>query len=172
MPSLRPACVAEIPALVDFVASELPGLQASAESVERVQQANPRSILVIEEGGHLKGVIALLLLNAAGLKELMEGRFRFADPEPAHIAGPNDVLAGIYVWILCARGRAAAALGHLMQWAQDEGRTAAHIYARTTTSEGERFTRHCGFRPYPCEQQGLWRYERLDTNKLDDIHAA
>jgi hypothetical protein len=163
-PKLRPASVEEIPALLSFAATEIPGVQASAGVVTRVQEANPNSILVIENRQGVAGVIALLLLNTRGLDAMLAGECCFANPDPSQLAAPNDPIAAIYVWILCARGKAAAAVGEVMQWAQRDGRESANIYARPTTPQGERFMDRCGFRPVRCGQPDLWRYSRLSLN--------
>jgi len=171
-PKLRPASVEEIPALLAFAAPEIPAIQASMGVVRRVQEANPNSILVIESRKDVSGVIALLLLNARGLDALLAGELCFANPDPSQLAAPNDPLAAIYVWILCARGKAAAAVGEVMQWAQRDGRENANIYARPTTPLGERFMDRCGFRPVRCGQADLWRYSRLSLDHLPNIQAA
>jgi hypothetical protein len=171
-PKLRPASVEEIPALLSFASSELPGIQASVGVVTRVQEANPESILVIEDRNGVCGVIALLLFNTSGLDALLAGELCFANPDPSQLAAPNDPLAAIYVWILCARGKSAAAVGEIMQWAQRDGRENANIYARPTTSQGERFMGRCGFQPFRCGQADLWRYSRLNLNHLPKNQAA
>lgn len=171
-PKLRSANVEEIPALLSFAASELPGIQASAGVIGRVQEANSNSILVIENRQGVAGVIALLLLNTRGLDALIAGELCFANPDPLQLAAPDEPLAAIYVWILCARGKAAAAVGEVMQWAQQGGRERANIYARPTTPQGERFMDRCGFRPLRCEQPDLWRYSRLNLDRLSKNQAA
>jgi hypothetical protein len=171
-PKLRPASVEEIPALLSFAASEVPGIQASSGVVRRVQEANPKSILVIEDRNGVSGVIALLLFNTRGLEALLAGELCFANPDPSQLAAPNDPLAAIYVWILCARGKAAAAVGEVMQWAQRDGRENANIYARPTTPQGERFMSRCGFQSVRCGQTDLWRYSRLSLRHLPKNQAA
>ena len=54
--------------------------------------------------------MAFLMLNEAGLAELLAGTFRAIDPDLSLLATQNEKPAGIYVWCIYARGPACC--GH------------------------------------------------------------
>ena len=48
--------------------------------------------------------MAFLMLNKTGLAQLIAGPFSTIDPHPSLLAAQNEKPAGIYGWLMYARG--------------------------------------------------------------------
>lgn len=170
--TIRPARADEIPSLMALARRQLSLIATVDDVAVRVHLRNPSSFLVVDDRTGPVGVVALLLLNGQGLDALLTGELCFTNPDLRHLAPWDEVPAGIYVWTLCAQGRAISALTKIMEWSKQDGRARANLYARPVTAEGERFMRHGGFCPIRCGQSDLWRYQRVAAEESPTIVAA
>lgn len=158
---VRPALGAEIPELVGMCAAEISMLTAFEDATLRVHRHNRRSVLaIVGRSERLIGVIAPLPLNGRGLDALLSGEFPFSKPDVRLLCTESQAPAGIYVWAICATGRAAAGIGNIMEWLRRDGWQHANMYGKPSTPDGARFMTHGGFLPFRSGQEGLWRYRR------------
>lgn len=158
---VRPAKEVEIPTLVNMCAAEISMLTAFEDATRRVHRHNRRAVLaVVDRSENPIGTIAPLPLNGRGLDALLSGEFPFADPELRLLCREWEAPAGIYVWAICATGRAAAGIGNIMAWLKRDGWQHANMYGKPSTPDGARLMKHGGFLPFRSGQEGLWRYRR------------
>lgn len=158
--TIRAASAGEIPSLLLLAHQLLPHSTVELSTAEHIQKWNSETLLSVDGADSPIGAAAMLSLNSRGLDALLTGGFCFERPSLHHISRTSEPPAGIYVWAICLRGRAVSAVAAIMEWSKRDGRENAHLYARPVTFEGERFMRRGGFRPIPCGQPDLWRYER------------
>ncbi|MFP4519701.1 MAG: hypothetical protein ACLFQ5_09610 [Oceanicaulis sp.] len=91
--------------------------------------------------GAVDGFIALLYLNADGFTALMYGRFDPARPDPAHLTGPDEPAAAIYVWCLAgATPQARRAVVRAVTEARRRAFPHVALFARPVSREGRMMT--------------------------------
>jgi hypothetical protein len=106
---VRPAGPYEVAAARALCADLIGPSIVSADDLDRVQrQTAGTSVFVTEEDGALCGVLALVLLNGAGLKAVLDGGFDAQSPAAAHLAGPGEVASAFYGWGVAATTKASA----------------------------------------------------------------
>jgi hypothetical protein len=141
------APLADIPDLLQRTAVEIPALAASRGAVLRVQERNPESIWAFRRGGTVVGIYAMLLLNTAGLEQLLAGTLAFADPPSDCLSEPHERVAAIYKWAVVARGLAAEGIHAMSRHLQGEPYATANLYARAIGAAAQRLDFNLGFRP-------------------------
>ncbi|HEY3948314.1 hypothetical protein [Phenylobacterium sp.] len=158
---VRPARTDGIRAARAFAAQLIGEGIVTAHDLERVHALSGEAALyTTREDGALTGVLAFVLLNAAGLKAVREGGFDALSPAAAHVAGPGERACAFYGWGVAAttktsarrvidgaRAIMAGAVGHLPK------------FARPTTEAGHRLMRErLGFVDLPgCADDLVWQ---------------
>ncbi|MBS0360748.1 MAG: hypothetical protein JSR98_05170 [Proteobacteria bacterium] len=156
---VRPARQAEISAARAFAAQLIGEGIVTANDLERVHGLSADAALFIaEEEGAMTGVLAFVLLNAAGLRAVRTGCFDALSPADAHVAGPREPARAFYGWGVAATTKPSArrvidgartimagAVGHLPK------------FARPTTEAGHRLMRErLGFVDLPGAAGLVW----------------
>jgi predicted GNAT family N-acyltransferase len=142
----------EIDELLDRARRDLPEMGAN-EVVHRVVSHNPDTFWAIARRDRFssktrraEGFQAFLMLNEAGLAQLIAGTFRAVDPELSLLATQNEKPAGIYVWCIHARGPLAAAMTLGLQKVSTPLYCDVDLYSRAATTEGRYSLEGTGFR--------------------------
>jgi hypothetical protein len=104
---LTAALPAEIPAARDLAAALIGPAIASAQGLARVHAHAP-AVFVAREADRVSGVLAFVVLNAAGLAAVLGAGFDTVEPDLAHLASPDEAAAGVYGWGVCAADKPAA----------------------------------------------------------------
>ena len=134
-----------------------PGV-AHAEEYERVANHSEICSLVYREGSDVTGMMAMLLLNAAGHMALRDGSFDAQHPSLSHLAEPGDLVSAGYGWGFVALTKEA---GRAVVGATDGLRQQffrpIDVYTRAATPDGVRVLEGLlGYRAVPwTEQTGL-----------------
>jgi len=130
------------------------GRLAANEVVHRVISHNPDTFWAIARRGRFRsslpvgeGFVAYLMLNAAGLKGLLDGSFNAGDPDLSMIARQNEKPAGIYVWAVHARGVIAGGMPLAVEKLTTSLYRDVDVYARAATVHGLRLIQTMGFEP-------------------------
>ncbi len=140
---LRPARDDEAVGARDFGARLIGPSIVTARDLARVQRLSGEAALfVAHEGVTLTGVLAFVLLNAAGHRAVLDGTFDAQAPAAPHVARPDEPAAAFYGWGVAATTKDSArrliggaravmdgACGHLPK------------FARPTTEAGHRLMR-------------------------------
>ncbi len=144
---------AEIDELMDKARRHLPEIGAN-EAVHRVASHNPDTFWAIarrdrfsSRARRAQGFMAFLMLNEAGLAELIAGTLRAVDPDLSLLATQNEKSAAIYVWCIYARGPLAAAMSLGLQKVSTPLYRDVDLYSRAATTEGRYALEATGFRP-------------------------
>ena len=143
---------AEIDALVARAAADIPGL-TSADVVKRVVSHNPDCLWAIARRDRFdaanprgEGLVAFLMLNPEGLRQLVAGTFNAADPDLALLTTQHEKPAGIYWWACHAKGALAAGAPLALQKIWTPLYRDADIYTRSINLPAIRFVESMGFR--------------------------
>jgi hypothetical protein len=151
----------ELPELVTKVEAALGVGLADCGLIARIAAADPDTLWVFDCGGRAAGGFALLFLTGEGVARMLDGRLDMRAPDFASLAGAGEPPAGVYMWALLARGRAAAALPQVLAMLQGPRFRNADLWAAPVTRDGERFVGNLGFiRAEGAALPNLWRYER------------
>ena len=155
---MEPATFADLAAGRALAASLIDPKIAAEEVLRAIHERNGAGLYVLREEGEVTGMLALVLLNAAGLRALCDNSFTPLAPSVDHVAALSEEPAAVYGWGSAARTRRAAAKVVLAT------ATACDIlpcpsFARGTTDAGLHvLTRRLGMTPYPGSTTGLvWR---------------
>jgi hypothetical protein len=152
----RPEHVPELMAL----AQRLIGGQLAPEHIIReVASRHPDAVWIFSRQACFIGGIAILMLNAAGLKALLSATLDTFNPDPGLLSEPGEAPAGIYLW---GFGQLSGSEGVLrvLQRFQEAPYRSANVYARPVTEHGLRFLTSLGFQPVPAHPGGLYGYVR------------
>ncbi len=147
------------------LAQALIGGQLAAEDVVRTVAArHPDTLWTFVRDSRVVGGLAMLILNAAGLRALLTGTIDTHDPEEDFLATPAETPAAIYLW---GFGQASGSEGILNVFArlQSAPYASANLYAVPVTANGLRFLKSWGFRSIAGHPRDLHEYVRL-TNRL------
>lgn len=146
---------AEIDALVASASKAIPGL-TSADVVRRVVSHNPDSLWAIARRHRFnaaapkgEGLLAFLMLNEEGLRQLIAGTFNAADPDLSMLTLQHEKPAGIYVWACHAEGALAAGVPLAFQKVWTPLCREADLFTRSINLEAIRFVETMGFRRGP-----------------------
>jgi hypothetical protein len=130
----------------------------SALDLERVhRQSGGLALFVAREEGALSGVLAFVLLNAAGLRAVQAESFDALAPAPWHLARPGERAEGFYGWGVAATTKPSARRVVGAAHAVMHG-PLSHLpkYARPTTEAGRRLMcERLGFGDLPGSRTGL-----------------
>jgi hypothetical protein len=155
---VRPAGPYEVAAARQLAAELIGEGIVTADELDRVQRLTAgSSLFVTEEDRTLRGILAFVLLNAEGLKAVLDGSFDALAPAAEHLAGPGETAHAFYGWgvaattklsarrvVDAARAIMAGTLGLLPK------------FARPTTEAGHRLMRErLDFVDLPGSQDGL-----------------
>ena len=142
---------ADLERLLDETRVALPGV-ADVSVVRRVMTANPDTVFAIARRERYdalsprgEGLTAILPLNEAGMAALVSGTFDASDPDTRFIARQHERPAGIYLWVIHARGRLAAAVALMLQRISTPLCGEVDLYARAATAEGADYLSGMGF---------------------------
>ena len=140
------------------LASQLIGGEVvSTDTLDRVQSYTGCAVLVAREAGEVAGVLAFVLLNAAGARAARAGRFDVFNPATNHMASPDEIVCATYGWGVAASdkptakriGAASEVVNRLMD--------GVPRYARAVTDAGRRFLcDRFGFRELPGSDGLVW----------------
>jgi hypothetical protein len=157
---LRPARGDEASSARAFAARLIGEGIVTAADLGRVQRlSGGAALFVAHEEAALTGVLAFVLLNAAGHRAVLDGTFDAQAPAAAHVARPGERAEAFYGWgvaattkdtarrlIPGARAVMAGACGGLPK------------YARPTTADGHRLMRErLGFADLPGSDGLVWQ---------------
>lgn len=139
-------------ALIAHVRRDIAGVSA-ADAVHRVISHNPDCLWAIARKDRYdaanpmaEGLVAFLMLNERGLRQLANGLLDVSAPDLASLAGQNEKPAGIYVWALHARGPLAAGVALVFEKISTPLYANVDLYAKAVTADGGRFLEVLGFR--------------------------
>ncbi|HZC15353.1 MAG TPA: hypothetical protein VE309_01190 [Caulobacteraceae bacterium] len=122
---------------------------AHPETLRRVHEQTGAGLFVAREHGALSGVLALILLNQAGLRAVRADSLDGLDPSPAQIIRRGEEPSALYAWGMAATSLRTAQ--RLIQGYIGIDRVAVpHLdcYGRPATRAGERLmTGRLGFKP-------------------------
>ncbi|CAA2160413.1 putative N-acetyltransferase YjcF [Methylobacterium brachiatum] len=142
---------ADLDRLLEETRSVLPGL-ADIAVVRRVMTINPDTVFAIARRGDYdaqsprgEGLTAVLPLNDAGMTALLSGEFDPTNPTSHFIARQHERPAGIYLWVIHARRRLAAAVALMLQRISTPLCRDVDLYARAATPEGADYLEGIGF---------------------------
>src|ERR1700752_2086621 len=124
----------------------------SLDVVRRVVSQNPDSLWAIARKDKYdvarpngKGFVAFLMLNDAGLNQLIAGKLDTQSPDPSFLVAQSERPAGIYVWALNARGILPTGISLVFEKISTPKYAGVDLYARAATSDGHRFLEAIGF---------------------------
>jgi hypothetical protein len=125
----------------ELAARMIGGTIVSAEALDRVQAHSGCAVFVAHEAGELTGVLAFILLNAAGKAAVLRGEFDGANPDLAHVAAPDEVFCAVYGWGVCAATKETAR--RVVTASVETKPLSDHVprYARPVTEAGARLMR-------------------------------
>lgn len=161
---VRPAQLHELPDLLAEASDAIGAPLADLGVVQRVLAHDPDSIWAFESRGRLRGGVSFLHLSEAGVAALIAGTLDPRTPDLALLAGPEERPAGVYIWAVIGRGRAAAPLSHAFVRLRGPRYAAADLWALPFSADGHRFAASTGFEPLP-ERPDLYRLRRR-TNPI------
>lgn len=156
---VRPACLAEITELLEETSEAVGAALAQPVVVRDVLTHDPDSVWVFERDGHPVGGAAFLFLSETGVAALLAGSIDPHAPDKRWLVRPDESPAGIYIWALLGRGRAAFVLSHGFARLRETRYAPADLWTTPSSAAGRRFTRMNGFQEV-AERPGLYRYIR------------
>jgi len=114
----------------------------TAEALQRVHNRSGAGLFLAREEGRLTGVLAFVLLNAAGLAAVWDQTFNAVDPDPAHVSKAGQDPVALYGWGVAATTKPSAI--RLIDGARSMGANVVAglpYFARPTTEAGHRLMR-------------------------------
>jgi predicted GNAT family N-acyltransferase len=128
------------------------GQLADTNVVYRVISQNPDSFWAISrrdrysaEDPSAEGFLAFLMLNLAGMKQLIEGSLKTSDPDPSLLTAQSEKPAGIYLWAGYARGPLIAAIPLIFEKVSTPLYCDVDVYSRAVTADGHQILEAVGF---------------------------
>ena len=92
-----------------------------------------------------EGFVAFLMLNAQGLRQLMEGTFDASDPDLGLLCHQHQKPAGIYLWAMWGRGGLVGGVPLAFEKVWTPIYKDVDLYARAVTDDGQRLLETMGF---------------------------
>jgi len=142
----------QITSLVSLAQKNIPGLSTSTEVVCKVMSHNPDTVWAIARRSRYnsldpvaEGFFALLMLNDAGMRQLIDGTFNARDPDLSLLATQNEKPAGIYLWAVHAPGSLSGGIALVLEKISTPLYAGADLYARPMTAGGNRILEATGF---------------------------
>jgi predicted GNAT family N-acyltransferase len=140
----------EIRSLLDRARNDV--ALTTAEVVYRVLSHNPDSFWAFARRSRYdatapvgEGFLALLMLNEAGMKKLIDGTLDTSNPDLSLLASQNEAPAGIYLWAVHARGILAGGIPLVFEKVSTPLYAGADLFARAVTLDGRRILETTGF---------------------------
>ena len=162
-----PATFAELDGLIALAGRLIPPLAAAAPAIHRVHRRNPNSIWAARREGTAVGVVALLILNQAGLDALNSGSLDTTEPSVEWLASAEESAEAIYFWAVATPGFAVESLRSISRWLTAPRYALADLYTRTTTPSGTRLTVNLGFKMIP--ELGLYWFQRHCNRREENV---
>lgn len=141
----------EIISLVEAARLEMGG-GADPSLVYRIAQHNPDTFWAIasREGGgselrEASGYLAFLMLNAEGMRRLIDGSLDTTRPDIELIVCQNEKPAGIYVWGAYATGMSAGGIPLAFEKVSSRLYADVDLYSRAVTAGGRDMLEALGF---------------------------
>jgi hypothetical protein len=131
---------------------------APEEAIRAIHARSGCGIYLVHEGGEVAGIVAMVLLNRAGLAAVKDNTFNPLTPALEHVAEAHEEPAAVYGWGVAGATREAASV--VVQGSRVALETIRQPYfARAATEAGHRMlTAKLGFIPHPGSTTGLlWR---------------
>jgi predicted GNAT family N-acyltransferase len=148
---------AQIARLMDRAREDLPVALAGNDIVQRVAAANPdcfwaiaRKRTISNDEPDPRGLVAMLMLNAAGVDALLCGALDTRNPPPEFLVGQHQRPSAIYGWLIHAKGTLAPGLTLVMEKLQAPLYRGVDIFCRASTADGAAFFDALGF------SRGTW----------------
>jgi predicted GNAT family N-acyltransferase len=142
----------EIGSLVELAQRSIAGLTTHAEVVCRVMAHNPDTVWAIARRSRYnptapsaEGFFALLMLNDAGMRRLIDGTFNASNPDLSLLTAQNEKPAGIYLWAVHAPGSLSGGIALVLEKISSPLYAQADLYARPMTVGGDRILEATGF---------------------------
>jgi hypothetical protein len=134
---------------------------ASEETLGAIHARTGYGFYVVREEGAIAAVLALIMLNHAGLAVMRRGVFDTLSPSPLHACGPFEEPAAVYGWGVAGSSRqTATAIANACRTAR-EAAPELPFFARAATDAGRRLlTEKMAFRPYPGSTNGVLCWDR------------
>jgi predicted GNAT family N-acyltransferase len=152
----------EISSLVALAQRSIAGLTTPAEVVCKVMAHNPDTVWAIARRSRYnpnvpsaEGFFALLMLNDAGMKQLVNGTFNASNPDLSLLTAQNERPAGIYLWAVHAPGSLSGGIALVLEKISSPLYAQADLYARPITVGGNRILQATGFRR-GAHYRGTW----------------
>ncbi|HEX5776739.1 MAG TPA: hypothetical protein VFX95_08685 [Caulobacteraceae bacterium] len=152
---MAPVRVDELGAVRDLAARLISPDIAGEEALRRVHRRTGYGFYVAREAGVMSAVMALVLLNGAGLAAVQAETFDPLAPDPAHAVAPPEAPQAVYGWGIAAATRESAAVLVASNWAVLDV-IPRPFFVRAATEAGRRMlTQKMSFVPYPGSTTGL-----------------
>jgi predicted GNAT family N-acyltransferase len=142
----------QIESLVSLARRSIIGLATTAEVACHVMAHNPDTVWAITRRNKynpaspiVEGFFALLMLNDAGMRRLVDGTFDATDPDLSLLTAQNERPAGIYLWAVHAPGSLAGGIALVLEKVSTPLYAGADLYARPLTPGGSRILEATGF---------------------------
>jgi hypothetical protein len=155
---MEPATFTDLSAGRALAADMIDPKIAPEQVLRTIHARNGAGLYVFREEGEVTGMLALVLLNAAGFAALCDNTFTPLAPALDHVAALAEAPAAVYGWGSAGRTRRAAAKV-VLATATACNTLPCPSFARGTTDAGLHvLTRRLGMTPYPVSRTGLvWR---------------
>ncbi len=150
----------QLAGLAAIARQEIPGVNATEESLAGFLHDDPESIFAFQRSGRLLGGIAFLYLNCRGHDALLLDDIDLKAPSRDLLARPDEDVSAMYVWALAGYGRAALGLGNVNEYLRKPRFIDADYFAQPSTAAGRDLLIAIGFQQMPSFQPDLWSYER------------
>jgi predicted GNAT family N-acyltransferase len=155
---------------------------AKTEEAFKVVRHNPNCFLAVARKSKFdsrapvaEGFIAVLPLNALGLRILALGNFDATKPDLRLLSKPDERPAGIYLWCVYLPGALAAGMALLMESLSSDQQAGVNLYARAITEDGRRFSQVLGFTQGTTidgiEAPDIWVFSRKTKAPLYDSYV-
>jgi hypothetical protein len=150
----------QLTGLAAIARQEIPGVNATEESLAGFLHDDPESIFAFQRSGRLLGGIAFLYLNCRGHDALLLDDIDLKAPRRDLLARPDEDVSAMYVWAIAGYGRAALGLGNVNEYLRKPRYLGADYFAQPSTTAGRDLLIAIGFQQMPSFQPDLWCYER------------
>ena len=150
----------QLTGLAAIARQEIPGVNATEESLAGFLHDDPESIFAFQRSGSLLGGIAFLYLNCRGHDALLLDDIDLKAPSRDLLARSGDDVSAMYVWALAGYGRATLGLGNVNEYLRKPRFLGADYFAQPSTTAGRDLLIAIGFQQLPSFQRELWRYQR------------
>jgi predicted GNAT family N-acyltransferase len=169
--------------VADIVAEarlSIPGI-AETEEVLKVVRYNPICVMALARKSRFdpqtpvaEGFVAILPLNALGLRILALGTFNATSPDLRLVAKPDERPAGLYMWAVYAPGPLAAGIALFMEKMSSPQYAGIDLYSRPNTEAGRKYNEVLGLTEgvtvAGIEAPRIWTFPRAPQPPLYDSY--